>query len=98
LKLSESGARFYAASWGLELYAGKLARTVLRGGRAGNGVSLPDCVSVFNPKAPLWFKDFDCAHVILSGIEVNHMIRKGQVKDFGKIPLSAAQQFYSLIS
>jgi hypothetical protein len=30
-----------------------------------------------------------------------HMIRKAQVKDFGKSPLSplsAAQQFYSLIS
>jgi putative transposase len=27
-----------------------------------------------------------------------HMIKKGQVKDFGKIPLSAAQQFYSLVS
>lgn len=26
------------------------------------------------------------------------VIKKGQVKDFGKIPLSAAQQFYSLIS
>ena len=46
----------------------------------------------------LGFKDFDCARVILSGIEVMHMIKKGRVKDFGKIPLSAAQQFYSLVS
>jgi len=46
----------------------------------------------------LGFKDFDCARVILSGIEVMHMIKKGQAKDFGKIPLSAAQQFYSLVS
>ena len=46
----------------------------------------------------LGFKDFDCARVILSGIEVMHMIKKGQLKDFGKIPLSAAQQFYSLTS
>jgi hypothetical protein len=36
----------------------------------------------------LEFKDFDCARVILSGIEVMHMIKKGQVKDFGKVPLS----------
>ena len=46
----------------------------------------------------LGFKDFDCARVILSGIEVMHMIKKGQMKDFGKVPLSAAQQFYSLVS
>ena len=46
----------------------------------------------------LGFKDFDCARVILSGIEVMHMIKKGQMEDFGKVPLSAAQQFYSLVS
>jgi putative transposase len=45
----------------------------------------------------LGFKDFDCARVILSGIEVMHMIKKGQMKDIGKVPLSAAQQFYSLV-
>jgi len=38
----------------------------------------------------LGFKDFDCARVILSGIKVMHMIKKGQMKDFGKVPLSAA--------
>jgi len=43
------------------------------------------------------FKDFDCARVILSGIETTHMIKKGQMKCLGKIPLSAAQQVYSLI-
>jgi transposase-like protein len=46
----------------------------------------------------LGFKDFHCARVILSGMEVMHMIKKGQVKDFGKVPLSAAQQFYSIVS
>ena len=46
----------------------------------------------------LGLKDFDCVRVILSGIEVMHMIKKGQMKDFGKVPLSAAHQFYSLIS
>jgi len=44
------------------------------------------------------FKDFDCARVILSGIETMHMIKKGQMKCLRKIPLSAAQQFYSLVS
>ncbi len=46
----------------------------------------------------LGFKDFHCARVILSGIEVMHMIKKGQMKGSGEIPLSAVQQFYSLIS
>ncbi|REG52423.1 transposase-like protein [Paraburkholderia sp. BL6669N2] len=44
------------------------------------------------------FKDFDCARVILSGIETMHMIKKEQMKCRGKIPLSAVQQFYSLVS
>jgi transposase len=35
---------------GLEPYAGKLARTVLRGGYAGNGVSLPALVTSFKPR------------------------------------------------
>jgi hypothetical protein len=30
----------------------------------------------------LGFKDFDCARVILIGIEVMHMIKKGQSLDF----------------
>jgi putative transposase len=46
----------------------------------------------------LGFKDFNCARVILSGIEVMHMIKKGQMKCANKTPLSAANQFYSLSS
>jgi len=46
----------------------------------------------------LGFKDFHCARVILSGIEVMHMIKKGQMKCTNKTPLSAANQFYSLVS
>jgi putative transposase len=45
----------------------------------------------------LGFKDFDCARVILSGIEVMHMVKKGQMKGSDEIPLSVAQKFYSLI-
>ena len=44
------------------------------------------------------FKDFNCARVILSGVELMHMIKKGQMQWSGKTPLSAAQQFYSLAS
>ncbi|MGF6301073.1 IS6 family transposase [Paraburkholderia sp. WC7.3d] len=46
----------------------------------------------------LGFKDFHCARVILSGVELMHMIKKGQMKCRGETPLSPAQQFYSLVS
>jgi len=45
----------------------------------------------------LGFKDFRCARVILSGIELMNMIKKGQMKCRSKTPLSPAQQFYSLV-
>ena len=41
------------------------------------------------------FKDFRCARIILGGVELMHMIRKGQMRDDGR-GLSAAQQFYML--
>jgi len=49
-------------------------------------------------RSMLGFKDFNCARVILSGIELMHMIKKGQMKCSRKIALSTAQQFYSLVS
>ena len=41
------------------------------------------------------FKSFRCARVILAGIEVMHMIRKGQMK--GDNNRNVAEQFYSLV-
>jgi putative transposase len=38
----------------------------------------------------LGFKDFNCARVILSGIELMQMIKKGQMKCSGKTTPSAA--------
>ena len=46
----------------------------------------------------LGFKDFRCARVILSGIEIMHTIVKGQMVHAGKIEPSAACQFYSLVT
>ena len=43
----------------------------------------------------LGLKNFRCARILLSGIEVMHMIAKGQMKGRG-IGLTPAQQFYSL--
>ncbi|WP_277034824.1 IS6 family transposase [Caballeronia mineralivorans] len=45
----------------------------------------------------LGFKDFRCARIILSGIEVMHMIRKGQMPGEKRHPPAAAGQFYSLV-
>ena len=42
----------------------------------------------------LGFKTFRCA--LLAGIEVMHMIRKGQLVAIKDIASSAANQFYSL--
>ncbi|MGF6766162.1 putative transposase [Paraburkholderia sp. GAS33] len=41
------------------------------------------------------FKNFRCARIVLGGIEVMHMIRKGQMKSTRKNQ-TAAEQFYSL--
>jgi putative transposase len=48
-------------------------------------------------KPMMGFKNFHCARVILSGIEVMHMIRKGQMKD-AAIERTVADQFYSLVT
>jgi len=46
----------------------------------------------------LGFKNFCYAKIILSGIEIMRMIKKGQLRCPGKTTLSPAQQFYSLVS
>ncbi|WP_429499311.1 IS6 family transposase [Robbsia andropogonis] len=43
------------------------------------------------------FKNFRCARIILGGIEIMHMIRKGQMNS-GDKALSPAQQFDSLVA
>ncbi len=43
------------------------------------------------------FKDFRCVCIILSGIDVMNMIRKGQMKDDG-VAQTVATQFYSLMA
>ena len=44
----------------------------------------------------LGFKTFRCARILLGGIELMHMIAKGQMKDRG-IGQTPAAQFHSLI-
>src|SRR6201997_3518377 len=44
----------------------------------------------------LGFKNFRCARILLAGIELMHMIAKGQMKCARGTHLSAADQFYDL--
>jgi putative transposase len=42
----------------------------------------------------LGFKTFRCARILMGGIELMHMIKKGQMTGSGQ---TAAEHFYSLI-
>ena len=44
----------------------------------------------------LGFKTFRCARILLAGIEIMHMIAKGQMKRARGTHPSAADQFYEL--
>jgi transposase-like protein len=44
----------------------------------------------------LGFKNFRCARIILCGIELMHMIAKGQMRTGGGPERSVAEQFYDL--
>ncbi len=44
----------------------------------------------------LGFKTFRCARILIAGIEIMHMIRKGQLRDIKDRASSPANQFYSL--
>ena len=44
----------------------------------------------------LGFKSFRCARILIAGIEVMHMIRKGQLGEVKDQASSAPNQFYSL--
>ena len=46
----------------------------------------------------LGFKSFRCARVILGGIELMHMIAKGQMKSDGGRHRSVPEQFYDLVN
>ncbi len=44
----------------------------------------------------LGFKTFRCVRILIAGLEVMHMIRKGQLGAIKDRASSAANQFYSL--
>ena len=43
----------------------------------------------------LGFKTFRCARILITGIEVMHMMRKGQLSDIKDRASTTANQFYS---
>ena len=44
----------------------------------------------------LGFETFRCARILLGGVEIMHMVAKGQMKDSGSCQIPA-EQFYSLL-
>ena len=44
----------------------------------------------------LGFKKFDCARILLSDIDLMHMINKGQTKNYFDLRPTPAQQSHSL--
>ena len=76
-----------SAQWGLEATFTKyLNNLVEQDHRAVKRITRP----------MLGFETFLCARILIAGIEVMHMIRKGQLDGIKDQASSAANQFYSL--
>ena len=76
--------------------AGRRKRIVVRQIKYLNNIVEQDHRAIKRRTRPmLGFKNFRCARILLSGIELMHMIRKGQMKDGGR-GQTPAQTFYSL--
>jgi len=75
---------------------GRRKRIVVRQVKYLNNIVEQDHRAIKRRTRPmLGFKDFRCARILLSGIELMHMISKGQMKDGGR-GQTPAQLFYSL--
>ncbi len=75
---------------------GRAKRIVVRQVKYLNNVVEQDHRAIKRRTRPmLGFKNFRCARILLSGIELMHMISKGQMKNSGG-GQTPAQQFYSL--
>ena len=76
--------------------AGRRKRIVVRQVKYLNNIVEQDHRAIKRRARPmLGFKDFRCASILLSGIELMHMIRKGQMRNAGK-GQTPAEHFYSL--
>jgi transposase-like protein len=75
---------------------GRRKRIVVRQIKYLNNIVEQDHRAIKRRSRPmLGFKHFSCARILLSGIELMHMIKKGQMKNAGR-ERTPAQLFYSL--
>src|SRR6202162_3487087 len=84
-------------TYGPQGAAAQQCAAATRPGPSGHQTNHPTDARRKCPWGMLGFKDFRCARIILSGIEVMHIIRKGQMQVKKDTHPSAAGQFYSLV-
>ena len=78
--------------------AGRETPVTIRQGKYLNNIVGQDHRAIKRITRPmLGFRSFRCARIILSGIEIMHMIRKGQMQVGKDTHPSVAGQFYSLV-
>ncbi len=91
--IDKSGSKVAALE---AIKAGRGKRTVVRQLKYLNNIAGQDHRAIKRRTRPmLGFKDFRCARILLSGIELMHMIRKGQMKSGDRLQ-TPAQHFCSL--
>jgi putative transposase len=93
ITVDKSGANLAALE---ALNAGRSTPIKVRQNKYLNNIVEQDHRAIKRITKPMMgFKNFRCARIILAGIELMHMIRKGQMKD-GGVDRTVAEQFYSL--
>jgi transposase-like protein len=91
--IDKSGSNIVALE---AMNAGRGKQIVVRQVKYLNNIVEQDHRAIKRRTRPmLGFKDFSCARILLSGIELMHMISKGQMKNGGR-GQTPAQLFYSL--
>jgi putative transposase len=98
LKYDLLNRRIFESGSGIESYNVEhdTAITIRQGKYLNNIVEQDRRSAKRTTRGMLGFKSFRCARVILGGIEIMHMICKGQLRSNDGSMLSAALQFYSL--
>jgi putative transposase len=92
--VDKSGANLAALE---ALNAGRTAPIKVRQNKYLNNIVEQDHRAIKRIIKPMMgFKNFRCARIILAGIEVMHMIRKGQMRG-DSVDRTVAAQFYSLV-
>jgi len=94
ITIDKSGANTAAIE---SVKAGACVDILMRQNKYLNNIVEQDHLAVKRITRPmLGFKSFWSARIVIAGIEVMHMIRKGQLDCPGGQTMSAANQFYSL--